>query len=129
VIFVEGQGSLVHPGYSGVTLSLIHGSAPDALILCHQATRTEIRRYTVPIPGYRTLIDLHESITAPVKPAKVIGIALNTFGMSEADARAAVDRASQETGLPATDPVRYGVSSLAAAVESFVAAMPAKSRT
>lgn len=126
VIYVEGQGSLVHPGYSGVTLSLIHGSAPDALILCHQVTRTTIRRYTIPVPSLSALIELHEAITAPVKPAKVIGIALNTFGLPEAEARAAVDRATQETGLPATDPVRYGVVSLIDAVEAFTAEMPPK---
>jgi uncharacterized NAD-dependent epimerase/dehydratase family protein len=128
LIFVEGQGSLVHPGYSGVTLSLIHGAAPDAMILCHQATRTVVRRYTVPIPPLKHLVELHEAITAPIKPAKVIGISLNTFGMSETDARAAVDRASQETGLPATDPVRYGVTALLDAVQHFSATMPEKGK-
>jgi uncharacterized NAD-dependent epimerase/dehydratase family protein len=126
VIFVEGQGSLVHPGYSGVTLSLIHGSAPDALILCHQVSRQVIRRYTVPIPSLNDLIKLHGAVTAPIKPATVVGIALNTFGMDEASARAAVDRASQETGLPATDPVRYGVDVLMDAVDTFIAGMPSK---
>ena len=118
-ILVEGQGSLVHPGYSGVTLSLIHGSAPDALILCHQATRTQIRRYTLPIPSYADLISIHRALTAPVKPAPVIAISLNTHGMSDADARAAVARATAETGLPATDPIRFGPEALADAVEAF----------
>ena len=128
VIFVEGQGSLVHPGYSGVTLSLIHGSAPDGLILCHQVTRQTIRRYTIPVPSLRHLVEMHEYVTAPVKPAKVLGISLNTFGLSEEEARAAVDRATQETGLPASDPVRYGVAPLMDAVERFVDALPAKDR-
>jgi uncharacterized NAD-dependent epimerase/dehydratase family protein len=126
VIFVEGQGSLVHPGYSGVTLSLLHGSAPDALILCHQSTRETVRRYTVPIPSFNRLIELHESITAPIKPAKVIGIALNTFGLDEGAAKAAVERATAETGLPATDPVRYGVDPLMDAVDSFISQQPPK---
>jgi uncharacterized NAD-dependent epimerase/dehydratase family protein len=126
IIWVEGQGSLVHPGYSGVTLSLIHGSAPDAMILCHQPTREVVRRYTVPIPSLRHLVEMHEYVTAPIKPAKVIGVALNTFGRAEEEARAAVDRASQETGLPATDPVRYGVSTLLDAVEAFGKQMPPK---
>ncbi|NBP77482.1 MAG: DUF1611 domain-containing protein, partial [Proteobacteria bacterium] len=104
IILVEGQGSLVHPGYSGVTLSLIHGSAPDALILCHQSLRTQIRRYTLPIPSLSDLVALHRAVTAPVKAAPVIAISLNTFGMSEEDAQAAVGRATAETGLPATDP-------------------------
>ena len=127
LILVEGQGSLVHPGYSGVTLSLVHGSAPDAMILCHQAGRTAIRRYTLPIPPLARLIQLYEGITEPVKPAKVIGVSLNTFGMSEGDARAALDRAAQETGLPVTDPVRYGADSLLDAIEQFSARMPDKS--
>ncbi|HEV2124416.1 MAG TPA: DUF1611 domain-containing protein [Chloroflexota bacterium] len=124
LILVEGQGSLVHPGYSGVTLSLIHGAAPDAMILCHQAGRTQIRRYTVPIPPLHQLVQMHEWITAPIKPAKVVGISINTFGLSEPDARAAIDAAACETGLPATDPVRYGVSTLLDAVDRFSATMP-----
>jgi uncharacterized NAD-dependent epimerase/dehydratase family protein len=126
LILVEGQGSLVHPGYSGVTLSLMHGSAPDAMVLCHQATRTQIRRYTLPIPPLSSLIQLYESITAPIKPAKVIAVSLNTYGMTEADARAALDAATQDTGLPATDPVRFGAAPLLDAIESFSAHMPAK---
>jgi uncharacterized NAD-dependent epimerase/dehydratase family protein len=126
LILVEGQGSLVHPGYSGVTLSLIHGSAPDAMILCHQATRTVIRRYTIPIPGLRQLAEMHEYVVAPIKPAKVIGVALNTFGLPDSEARAAIDRASRETGLPAADPVRYGAAPLMDAVEAFVAHSPPK---
>ena len=125
IILVEGQGSLVHPGYSGVTLSLIHGSAPDALILCHQSTRTQIRRYTLPIPSLADLVSLHGAMTAHVKPAPVIAISLNTHGMSEADAHAAVARATAETGLPATDPVRYGPGVLADAIEAFAKARAA----
>lgn len=127
-IFVEGQGSLVHPGYSGVTLSLVHGSAPDAMILCHQATRAQIRRYTLPIPPLSYLVKLYEEVTAPIKPARVIGVALNTFGMADDDARAAVDRAAQETSLPATDPVRYGVDGLLDAVDAFTRTMPPKGK-
>lgn len=126
VIFVEGQGSLVHPGYSGVTLSLLHGAAPDALILCHQVTRETVRRYTVPIPSLNRLIHLHQEILAPIKPARVIGIALNTFGLDEPAARAAVARAKDETGLPATDPVRYGVEPLLDAVDGLIADLPPK---
>ena len=126
LILVEGQGSLVHPGYSGVTLSLVHGSAPDAMILCHQATRTQIRRYTLPIPPLPHLIRLYEEITAPVKPARVVALSFNTFGMREEDARAALDAAAQETGLPATDPVRYGAAPLLDAIEDFSKNMPPK---
>src|SRR5260370_32644847 len=85
IILVEGQGSLIHPGYSGVTLGLLHGCCPDALILCHQATRDYIGDYHgrepwVRIPSYRDLIDIYERAAAPVHPTKVIGICLNKIG-------------------------------------------------
>jgi len=112
IVLVEGQGSLIHPGYSGVTLGLLHGSCPDALILCHQATRDYIGDYHgrdpwVKIPSYTEMIDIYERAARPVHPTKVIGICLNTYDMDEKAARAAVAKAQQETGLPATDPVRF----------------------
>jgi len=121
VVLVEGQGSLIHPGYSGVTLGLLHGSCPDGLILCHQATRDSIGDYHgrgpwVRIPPLPEVIEIYERAAAPVRPAKVIGIALNTFDLDEARAREAVARASEETGLPATDPVRFGSEPLVEAV-------------
>ncbi|HTR20981.1 MAG TPA: DUF1611 domain-containing protein [Gemmatimonadales bacterium] len=121
VILVEGQGSLIHPGYSGVTLGLLHGSCPDALILCHQTTRDYIGDYHgrepwVKIPSYREMIDIYERAAHPVHPTRVIGICLNTYDMPEADARAAVARAAAETGLPAADPVRFGAGPLTDAV-------------
>ena len=119
IVFVEGQGSLIHPGYSGVTLSLIHGSAPDGMILCHQVTRTTIRRYTLPVPPLSDLVQLHRQATAHVKPASVIGIALNTFGLDETAAQQVVAETAAETGLPTTDPVRFGAQPLLAAVEAL----------
>ncbi|PYO37158.1 MAG: DUF1611 domain-containing protein [Gemmatimonadetes bacterium] len=121
IVLVEGQGSLIHPGYSGVTLGLLHGSCPDALILCHQATREYIGDYHgrepwVKIPPYRELIDIYERAMAPVRPTRTIGVCLNTYDMSDRDARGAIARAAEETGLPATDPVRYGPEPLVAAV-------------
>ena len=117
VVLVEGQGSLIHPGYSGVTLGLLHGSCPDALILCHQATRDFIGDYHgrepwVRIPPLAELVEIYERAAAPVRPTKVIGICLNTFDMTEAAARAAVAQAAADTGLPATDPVRFGAGPL-----------------
>ncbi|HEV8304210.1 MAG TPA: DUF1611 domain-containing protein, partial [Gemmatimonadales bacterium] len=117
IVLVEGQGSLIHPGYSGVTLGLLHGACPDALILCHQATRDFIGDYHgrepwVPIPSYSELIDIYERAARPVHPTKVIGICVNTFDMEEGAARAAVATAARETGLPATDPVRFGAGPL-----------------
>jgi len=121
IVLVEGQGSLIHPGYSGVTLGLLHGSCPDALILCHQATRDYIGDYHgrepwVPIPPLSEMIAIYEGAAAPVRPTRVIGIALNTFDLDDERARAAVRRASQDTGLPATDPVRFGPAPLAEAI-------------
>ena len=121
IVLVEGQGSLIHPGYSGVTLGLLHGSCPDALILCHQVTRTHIGDYHgrepwVPIPSYSELIEIHERAAAPVHPTKTIGICLNTYDMDEAAAREACAQAAEETGLPATDPVRFDSAPLVDAI-------------
>ena len=110
LLFVEGQGSLVHPMYSGVTLGLIHGCAPHAFVLCHKAGATEIEGCAGhPIPPLAALVDLHERIALPRRPAKVVCVALNTGAMeSDDDARAAIAAAGAETGLPADDPVRFG---------------------
>jgi uncharacterized NAD-dependent epimerase/dehydratase family protein len=121
IVLVEGQGSLIHPGYSGVTLGLLHGSCPDALILCHQVTRTHIGDYHgrepwVPIPPYAEMIEVYERAAAPVHPTKTIGICLNTYDMDEAAAREACAQAAEETGLPATDPVRFDSTPLVDAI-------------
>src|SRR2546429_8311037 len=92
IVLVEGQGSLIHPGYSGVTLGLLHGSCPDRLILCHQVTRDFIGDYPgrepwVRIPSYREMIDIYERAMAPVRPTKGIGIGRNTCDMTGAPAR------------------------------------------
>ncbi|HET8712580.1 MAG TPA: DUF1611 domain-containing protein [Gemmatimonadales bacterium] len=121
IVLVEGQGSLIHPGYSGVTLGLLHGSCPDALILCHQVTRTHIGDYHgrepwVKIPSYAEMIEIYERAAQPVHPTKVIGICLNTYDMTEAAARDACEQAAEETGLPATDPVRFESDSLVDAI-------------
>lgn len=108
LIVVEGQGAINHPAYAPVTLALMYGSAPDGLILVCNPTRTHIESYATPVLGYRDLITVHESILATVKPAPVIGIALNTRGLDDAAARAAIERARGESGLPADDVVRFG---------------------
>jgi uncharacterized NAD-dependent epimerase/dehydratase family protein len=111
VVLVEGQGSINHPGYSGVTLGLLHGSCPDAMILCHQASRQYIGDYRraswLKMPSLPEYIRLYETIAAAVHPSRVVGIALNTYDMDDATARAACAAAERETGLPATDPVRF----------------------
>ena len=126
VVLVEGQGSLIHPGYSSVSLGLIHGACPAAMILCHQASRRLVGEYHgasawLPIPPLSRLIHLHEQAAALVNPSRVIGIALMTYDLPEAAAREAVRRAAEETGLPATDPVRFGAAPLVAAIAEAAA--------
>jgi uncharacterized NAD-dependent epimerase/dehydratase family protein len=118
-IIVEGQGSLVHPGYSGMTLSLLHGCGSDALILCHNASRKKIRRYEVPIPSFNEYILIHEVITKNLKKSPVIAISLNTYGLTEEEALLEIEKVIFETGLPATDPVRFGADVIVNAVENF----------
>jgi uncharacterized NAD-dependent epimerase/dehydratase family protein len=115
LLWVEGQGAILHPVYSGVTLGLFHGSAPHLLLLCHEAGRTEIEGVgggPHPIPPLNELVELHERLSLPARPARVAAIALNTRALSEADARAAIAAAEDETGLPADDPVRFGAGKL-----------------
>ena len=117
LLWVEGQGSLVHPAYSGVTLGLFHGSVPHALVLCHKAGSTEIEGSPGhPLPSLAALVDLHERLSLPRRPARVTAIALNTAGLSADEAAAAVESAASETGLPAADPVRDGPETLLDAV-------------
>ena len=114
LLFVEGQGALVHPLYSGVTLGLVHGSAPHVFVLCHAAGATEIEGSPGhPIPPLTELIELHERISLPARKAKVVCIAVNTAAIaSDDDARAAIAAIAKETGLPADDPVRFGAQHL-----------------
>ncbi len=119
LLWVEGQGAILHPVYSGVTLGLYHGSVPHLLVLCHQAGRTHIEGAgggPHPIPPLSELVELHERLALPVRPAKVAAVALNTRLLDEAAARAAIAAAEEETGLPADDPVRFGAAKLTDAV-------------
>ncbi len=109
LLFVEGQGGLFHPAYSGVTLGLLHGSAPDLLVLVHKAGATGIRNYPyLPIPPLPELIAAYEAVTARVRPAKVAAIALNTSDLDDVAARNAIAAAERDTGLTADDVVRFG---------------------
>jgi uncharacterized NAD-dependent epimerase/dehydratase family protein len=120
VVLVEGQGSIIHPSYSGVTYGLLHGSLPHAMVLCHQPSRRTIHNHSwVPLPPLAELVRMHEAVAAPLRPAPVVAIALNTFDLDDAAARRAVDAAEQETGLPATDPVRFDPAPIVDAIERF----------
>jgi uncharacterized NAD-dependent epimerase/dehydratase family protein len=117
LLWVEGQGSLVHPAYSGVTLGLFHGSVPHALVLCHRAGTTEVEGYPGhPLPPLADLVRLHEAVSLRARPARVVAVALNTGGLDEATAVEAIEDAARETGLPTADPVRHGAASLLDAV-------------
>ena len=122
LLWVEGQGSLLHPVYSGVALGLYHGSVPHLLVLCHECGRTEVEGAgggPHPIPPLRELVELHERLALPARPARVVAVALNTRSLGEAEAGAAIEAAEEETGLPADDPVRFGAAKL---VDSVLAA-------
>lgn len=117
LLWVEGQGSLFHPAYSGVTLGLLHGSAPDLLVLCHKVGSTAIDGYpTTPLPSLAEAVRVYETAVGWVRPAKVGAIALNTAGLDDDEARAAIADAEKETGLVADDVVRFGPQRVLAAV-------------
>jgi uncharacterized NAD-dependent epimerase/dehydratase family protein len=124
-VFVEGQGALNHPGYSPVTLGLLHGSMPDAMILCHKVGQTSIQGYEhCPLPTLTRLIAINEDAVSwpnPEHACKVVGIALITNHLSEQEAQASIKQIEQETGLPATDPFRYGVNVLMDALDKHLA--------
>ena len=113
IVLVEGQGSLMHPGYSGVTLGLLHGTLPQAMILTWMPSRPRIyggNHSWVEIPDLDEVIRRYEGALAwacPDIPGRVIGVSLATYDISEEEARAAVRHAREVTGLPATDPIRF----------------------
>ena len=120
VVLVEGQGTLFHPGYSGVALSLLHGACPDAMILCHEAGRALLRTADdaepLPIRPLPELVAEHERVAGWMRPSRVLGVALNTRALGEPEARQTIATAARATSLPATDPVRFGAGTLADAV-------------
>ena len=115
-VIVEGQGSLTHPGFSGVTLGLLHGSAPDLMILCHAAARSIVKGYEkerLPVRDLRELVAIYEEAASWRRPsnhprARVAAIALNTATLDDEQARTSVREAAERTGLPAADPIREG---------------------
>lgn len=117
IVLVEGQGALGHPSYSGVTLSLIHGACPDAMIMCHATGRTHIRvADSGPAPRIRSLSELirdYERAASWLHPGRVLGVSLNTMQLQDAEAKRAIEHEAQRIGLPVTDPVRYGAEPLA----------------
>ena len=120
LVLVEGQGSIIHPSYSGVTYGLLHGALPHAQIMCAQPSRTAINRCEwVRIPPLVDFIRLSEAAAAPLRPAPVIGVALNTYDLDDDAAQRAVETVQRETGLPTTDPVRFDPRPVVDAIARF----------
>jgi uncharacterized NAD-dependent epimerase/dehydratase family protein len=129
-VLVEGQGSLDHPAYSSVTLGLIHGSTPHAMVMVHKPGlaahdfdhRPDVSFPIAKLPGF---IALHEQVAGLVAPSKVVAMALNTSLLpSEDDARRVIEEIADETGLPTDDPVRFGAGRLWPAIREAVDALP-----
>jgi uncharacterized NAD-dependent epimerase/dehydratase family protein len=126
ICFVEGQGSIDHPGYSGVSLSLIHGSCPDAMVMCTRLDRiAHCHVEQCRVTDIRKQIRLCEELAGCVHPAKVVGVSVNTAGLSEGKARQQVEQVAADVGLPAADPIRYGVEELLSAVLAAAKVHPA----
>ena len=129
-VFVEGQGSLDHPAYSAVTLGLIHGATPHALILVHKPGLDEhdfahLPEARFPIAELGPFMELHERVAGLIAPSRVVALAVNTSRIADDDdARRTIDALAAETGLPADDPVRFGADRLWSAVREGVEALP-----
>ncbi len=105
LILVEGQGAITHMGYSGVTMGLLHGCMPDAFILAHQPSRL-VDDYDFPLPDLPTVINLHEALVQPFKPAKVLGVNLYSKGLTEEESQLECQKIYSEIGLPVEDMVK-----------------------
>jgi uncharacterized NAD-dependent epimerase/dehydratase family protein len=116
---VEGQGSLFHPSYASVTLGLIHGTQPDALVLCHDVARTAIEDVEgYAIPPFNTCIEHYLQAARLTNPrVRCIGVSLNAARLVEADYRRECAAIEAATGLPCVDPIRDGVDKLIAALD------------
>ena len=115
---VEGQGSLFHASFAGVSLGLLHGAQPDALVLCHEPTRVHMRGLPeFALPGLQDCLERNLQAARLTNPeVRAVGLAVNTAGLSAVDARAYLQAASEALDLPAVDPVRDGVGPLVAAL-------------
>jgi uncharacterized NAD-dependent epimerase/dehydratase family protein len=129
-VIVEGQGSLDHPAYSSVTLGLIHGFTPQAMVLVHMPGMTDhdfdhLPDRTFPLKPLPDFIRVHEEVAGLVAPSKVVAVALNTSRIpDEAEARAIIAATEAETGLPCADPVRFGGDGLWSRIQVAVDALP-----
>lgn len=111
---VEGQGSLFHASFAGVSLGLLHGAQPDAMVLCHEPTRTHMRGLPdFPLPGLKECIDLNERMARIVNPdARVIGVSVNTSALPKDRQDSYLEEVEKELGLPTVDAFRQGAGRL-----------------
>ena len=116
IMLIEGQGSIIQPLYSPVTLGIIHGCMPDALILCYATHRKQFTNTDIPIPPLKDFIQLYEHIASAVHPCSVVGIAMNSRGESDAFYEQEKQRVQDELGLPVTDVIREGADVLVEAL-------------
>ena len=109
---IEGQGSLFHPAYAGVSLGLLHGSQPDVLVLCHEPGRTHLLGYPdFPTPSLPDAIALHLRMGSLTNPKiRCAGVSFNTAAMSPAEADELMQRTSRDLGMPVADPMRGGAA-------------------
>lgn len=120
ILIVEGQGSLVHPSYSAVTLGLMHGALPHALVLCYEVGRETITGLDgLPIPPLKRIAELNETMAGIFAPCPVIGVSMNSRRVTAEEADAERDRVEQELGVPVCDVVRHGPEKLVEAIAAF----------
>ena len=118
---IEGQGALAHPSYAGVTTGLVHGSQPDAMVLCHEIGRDEIGgRPGFPTPSLEEAMDSYLRVARLTnRRARFVAISLNTARMNGADAHGVIDATANSTGLPCFDPMRTGVRGLVEVMKAW----------
>ncbi len=118
---IEGQGSLFHPAFAGVSLGLLHGAQADALVVCHALGRTSMRAIdNRPLPSLAETIALNEQMARVTNPnARVCGIAVNTSSVNDAEAEAYCRKVEGEFGLPCVDPIRHGVAAIVDELDKF----------
>tara|TARA_Y100001949_G_scaffold82025_1_gene69315 strand:+ start:501 stop:1499 length:999 start_codon:yes stop_codon:yes gene_type:complete len=116
---IEGQGSLYHPAFAGVSLGLLHGSQPDALVICHALNRDHMRALPGrPLPSLEQVIEMNLTAARITNPdVKVIGVSVNTSSVSEDEALVYCKSVTEQLGLPCVDPIRHGVGALVEALE------------
>jgi uncharacterized NAD-dependent epimerase/dehydratase family protein len=117
VVFVEGQGSIIHPGYAAVTLGLLYGAMPDCMVLVHAAGRERLKRLDMPMMPLPELVDMYERAMRPHRSCPVVGISLDTSVLDDVAARGLLSEVVEQTGLPVTDAVRFGCDELLDAIK------------